>query len=239
MGRSIKAVMKIRIASFALWIVALFVVASHANAQSFEGHVTQTISSPQSMGQTMEMLMSFKGNKIKVDMDLGPQGKTSIFMEKGGSSITVVMEAMKSGMQIDIPQDVAKEQDPADQPSIKATGKKETINGYAAEEWLVENNDGQTMSLWLSSDVDKSVIESMLAATNLLDKSNANTEKNDSINQFLVGKKMLPVRMVVSQNGEVVANVNVTKIEKASIPDAAFVIPADITVQKMPDMPGQ
>lgn len=229
--------MKTRISTAILCFVALLFVAQQAQAQTpFEGRIVQTISVPQMGDEKMEMTMNVKGEKMMINVDMGPMGATKIFSVNGGKSMTVVMEQMKMGMEIDMEAAKAAQVATASQqPSLKATGKKETINGYAAEEWSVEVDENNTMSLWLTSDIDKSLVSAMQAAMKAATAGNPNPAENE-INKVLTEKGMIAVRTTASMNGEIAMVMDLIKIEKASIADATFALPTDIQIQKMPGM---
>lgn len=214
-----------------LWIVALLFVAQNAEAQSFEGRIIQTVSVPQLGEDKMEMVMNVKGEQMMINMDMGPMGVIKMFTQNGGKSMVMVMEQMNIGYEI--PLDDAKMEKPVSAaPAIMATGKKETVNGYAAEEWVVNLDENNTMTMWLTSDIEASLVKAMQTAMKAQNAQNPNAAQSE-IMRTLSEKGMIAVRTIVAASGETQAVIDLVKIEKASIPDATFAIPAGITVQKM------
>lgn len=217
-----------------LWIVALLFVAQNAEAQSFEGRIIQSITVPQMGDEKMEMVMNIKGEKMMMSMDMGPMGGMKMYSVNNGKTMTMVMEQMKMGYEIDLEQ-AAKDYKPANapvEPSMKATGKKETINGYAAEEWVANIDEANTMTMWLTSDIDKSLVAAMQTAMKAQNAQSPNPAQAE-IMKTLTEKGMIAVRTTMSMGGEVAAVVDLVKIEKASIPDATFTPDPSINIQKM------
>ncbi len=214
-----------------LWIVALLFVAQNAEAQGFEGRIIQTVSVPQLGEDKMEMVMNVKGEQMMINMDMGPMGVIKMFTQNGGKSMVMVMEQMNIGYEI--PLDDAKMEKPVSAaPAIMATGKKETVNGYAAEEWVVNLDENNTMTMWLTSDIEASLVKAMQTAMKAQNAQNPNAAQSE-IMRTLSEKGMIAVRTIVAASGETQAVIDLVKIEKASIPDATFTIPAGIAVQKM------
>jgi hypothetical protein len=225
--------MKTRISTAMLWIVALLFVAQEAQAQTaFEGRVIQSISAAQLGDEKMEMTMNIKGEKMMINMDMGAMGAMKMFTSNGGKTMTMIMEQMKQGFEMQIPDDVAKPASTSAEPAMKATGKKETINGYAAEEWIANLDENNSMTFWLTSDIDKSLVKAMQTAMKAQNAQSPNSSQAE-IMKVMTDKGMIAVRTIVTNGGETAAVVDLVKIEKASIPDATFTIPADIKVQKM------
>lgn len=219
-----------------LWVVALLLVAQNVQAQKgFEGRIVQTISIPALGDEKMELVMNVKGEKIMMAMDAGPTGAMRMYPKADGSSLLIVMDAMKMGMEINMEDamKMAKTASNEPQPEMKSTGKKETVNGYSAEEWTVNAADNTTMSMWLTSDIDKSVASAIQTSMKAMNASRPDAAQT-AIAKMLQDKGMIAVRTTVSKDGEVAAIFDLVKVEKTSITDDTFVPPTDITIQKMP-----
>lgn len=228
--------MRTRIARIGFWIVALLFVAQTANAQSFEGRIVQRLSGIAELGEEgLEMVMNIKGEKIMVAIDMGPMGSTKVFITEGAPSVTVVMEAQKMGMKIPMPEESAADGSSNDNLTFKATGKKETVNGYAAEEWTADYSDGSNIVMWLTSDIDKSIVKAMYSAMKAQEASNGGS-KGDKIGRMIADKGMIAVKTIITINGERKGVVDLEKIEKTSLPNSTFEIPSEITIQNMEDM---
>jgi hypothetical protein len=224
--------MKTRIASSALWLLALLFVAQNANAQAFEGRVVQSITVPQLGNEPMEMVMNIKEEKMMIAMDMGPTGAMKILTKNGGKSIIMIMEQMGMAMEMDMPAQTTEQKASAPDTKMRATGKKETVNGYRAEEWIAEIGEGATMTMWLSGDLDKSLAKAMEVAMKAQNASSPNAAQSE-ISRVMAEKGLVAVRTTVSANGETAATIDLVKIEKAKLPDSTFEVPAGIEVQKM------
>jgi hypothetical protein len=224
--------MKTRISTAMLWIVALLFVAQNAQAQaSFEGRIIQTVSAPALGEDKMEMVMSIKGEQMMISMDAGPIGGMKMFTQNGGKSMVMVMEQLNQGFEIQL-DDAKIEKTVSAAPAVKPTGKKETINGYAAEEWVANLDENNTMTMWLTSDIESSLVKAMQTAMKAQNAQNPNAAQSE-IMRTLSEKGMIAVRTIVATSGETQAVIDLVKIEKTSIPDATFAIPAGVNIQKM------
>jgi hypothetical protein len=178
--------------------------------------------------------MNVKGDKLMMSMDVGPQGNVRMFPKSDGSSMVVVLDQMKMGIEMSM-EDAAKLSQTASQtevPTLKATGKKETINGYSCEEWLMTVTASNTVSIWATNDIDKSLVTAMHTATKILNTQSPDAAKT-AIAKELMDKGMIAARTTFMADGEPQLTLDLVKIEKATIPDATFEIPKDINIQKM------
>jgi hypothetical protein len=229
--------MKTRISTAmrSLWIVALLFVAQSAQAQAgFEGRIVQTMKIAALGDEPMEMIMNVKGDKLMMSMDVGPQGIVKMYPKSDGSSMVVVLEQMKMGIEMSM-EDAAKLAQTAsttEAPTMTATGKKETINGYACEEWLMTTDANTTVSIWATNDIDKSLVTAMHTATKILNTQSPDAAKA-AIAKELMDKGMIAARTVFMSGGEPQLTLDLVKIEKTPIADAMFDLPKDINIQKM------
>lgn len=216
-----------------LWIVALLFVAQNAQAQGFEGRIIQSLSVPQLGDEKMEIVMNVKGEKLMVSTDMGPGGVMKMYSTNGGKSMIMVMEQMNMGMEMDLEQASSQATTAsAEQSAMKPTGKKETVNGYAAEEWVATLDENNVMTMWLSADFDKSLVTAMQTAMKAQNAHSQSAAQSDIL-KTLTEKGMVAVRTEMTMNGETAAIVDLVKIEKTSIADAIFVPDPSIQIQKM------
>lgn len=220
----------IRFTKLALLLCTLLVVSGNLFAQdTFEGKITQTLKVPMLGGEAIPMIMNVKGEKMMMTMDKGPMGGMKLFFQEGGKKMVTIMEAQNMGFELDMPAGAAAAGEQI--PDFKATGKKETINGYASEEWAASLENGMTLNLWLSNDLDKSLIAAMTQSMKSLTMQNA--PGSEAIFGQIADKSMCAVRATIASGGETQAEIDLVKIEKTSIADDVFVVPSNIKLTKL------
>lgn len=217
-----------RITTFALWICTMIVSAQGAFAQSqFEGRIVYSLSADAFGGQPMEMVCNLKGEKCMMKMDMGPMGAMEMYVRDGGKSIVTVMAGQAMEMEIGDPS--TSEQEASD-VTITATGKKETINGYAAEEHIASMKEGE-LTLWVTKDIEKDLMAAVLKAQKLQSNGSGSAGTAAAFQKLFEGGAM-PVRvsMQTAQGG---MTIDLVKIEKKSLSDDVFAVPAGLNIQKM------
>ncbi len=210
--------MKSRILATALYLCA--VLSAHADLT-----ITQTV---EGMGEQTRNTSRFKGGKTRIDTSPG----TSVIMDlKTGETISL-NHPQKTFLKIS--GDLARaaidgiKQTQAEHPdarsALTATGKEDTISGYAAKEYTC-TVAGVKVSLWLT--------------TALPDYQAALTEMSTELSRGPLAAVMqnygfdlrtlpgFPVRTVVElQPGQTMTR-TVVAVSTAAVPDAEFQVPAN------------
>jgi hypothetical protein len=222
---------RIKTAMHSLWIVALLFVAQNAHAQSFEGRITHTFEIAMLGGEKIEAVANVKGEKVMLAADIGPMGSFKIYGQEAQKGFIVVTNNV--GYEVGL-QDNAQASAVSNAPMPQPTGKKATVNGYAAEEWAVDLGNGQTASLWFTSDIDKNTANAIRTAMKALESTQPNNDPNQRERQKMFEEKgLVLVRLSVLVDGVSQMTVELQKVEKAKIADSVFEIPAGVTVQKL------
>lgn len=225
--------MKTRIgaAMHSLWIVALLFVAQTAQAQSFEGRITHTFEIAMLGGEKIEAVANIKGEKVMLQADMGPLGSFKIFGQDAKKGFILVSNNV--GYEVGL-QDNATTTAVSTAPMPQPTGKKTTVNGYSAEEWSVDLGNGQTVSLWMTSDIDKTTANAIRTAMKALESTQPSNDPNQRERQKMFEEKgLVLVRLSVLVEGSPQMTVELQKVEKATVADSMFELPAGITVQKL------
>jgi hypothetical protein len=214
----------------ALLVLAAIVIPSLSRAQGFEGVVTNNITVPMLGDQKIPVIVSSKGNKTLIAMDVPMQGNVRLFLDKTSpNKIVVVMDAQKSGIEMD---------QTAIENSIKnksfpvptATGKKEKISGYNAEEFSAGIDAGAVMSLWMTKEAPKNIADAVSSSfQGTLQINNLKTKSFDDL--FKQG--YIPVRTVIKKDGETQVMIDFASAESKKLDDNIFVVPADIKIKKV------
>ncbi len=195
--------------------------------------ITQKV---EGMGPTpMEMTTRVKGDKMRVDptpeMSMIVDVKTGdminllhaqkAYLKISGDTAKAMMEQMKQG------QGAA-----AGKPDLKATGKKETINGYACEEYAATVN-GMKLNFMLTK-----ALPNYEAALKQL----ADSMKNGPLAQQTQGMGLdfgtlpgFPLRTAMEMAGQKMTS-TVTNVSTAALPEAEFALPAGYKEMAMPSL---
>lgn len=188
-------------------------------------------------GALPEMKMKIKGDKIRIEAT--PE-VTSIFDGKTGEMINI-MNAQKMVMRMSADQAkaaaamagtqlAAQGVNTAEKPKVTPTGKKEKINGYDAEEYVVET-PAYKASYWVAKNYPNSEsIMKQLQATS----SQAWNSTGMGMPDFR-DFPGLPIRTNVSMGGQNYVT-TITAVKMDPLPDSEFTVPQGYQEMKMPDM---
>lgn len=177
--------------------------------------------------KTINSKMRVKGDKVR--MDSVPQMSNILDLKTG--EITSLMHPQK--MVVKLPADTMKkmqEAQAAQAPKIeqpKATGKKETINGVACEEYETTLN-GAKIQMWLTKDLP-AVEKAMKDITRLAGASDPlqTVLKEQNITGY-------PMRTIMEMPGIGKMTMTVTALSEDPIADSEFQVPADYKPVAMP-----
>ncbi len=225
-------------ASLALLLGAVVLSAPthRAVAQStFEGVVNCIVSNPAMDDEKHELNMSLKGDKIAIEMDAGMQGKVRIIEDNANKKMTILMDAQKMAMTTEM-KEAKKSTESADDVDLKATGKKETINGHPSEEFTGDLKDKGIMHIWLTKDFQPDFVAAFLKG--LKGARKEQSARQDMLMQKMRDKGMFFTRISVIKDGSEVSAMDIVKIERKSLSNDLFTVPADYKTMALPSGPG-
>jgi hypothetical protein len=185
---------------------------------------------PGGKGMDTNITMKVKGEKLRMD---GMKDMTSIVDLKTGevSSLLHQQKAVMTipGEQMKKMQEARAQENPKIDPP-KATGNKETINGYACEEYETSLGGGKIL-MWLTKDLPQveKVMKELAQFAGQADPVQ-NMLKEQNISGF-------PMRTVMDMPGMGKVTVTVVALSEDPIPDSEFTVPSDYKPMKMPSMP--
>lgn len=219
------------------FLLALPLAKVSAQAKPFEGTITWAMTMPQ-MGNddSHSMVINVKGKKMEMEINMGTMGLMKSYADQETRKGYMVMEAMKMGYTMDLPSDSLQiaSNDKSDMADLKPTGKKATIAGHSAEEYLlkgVKSRGGTVdMSFWVAGDFPKE----MLAAFNNGLKNPGQDSKQTVAMKYFADHGLVPVRIVATSDGQVAMTMEFVKYEAKHLDDALFVPPTDIKYRPMP-----
>jgi hypothetical protein len=184
-------------------------------------------------GAGNEMILKLKGDKVRVE---ATPKMTMIVDGKTGDTITLLNEQKKflriSGDKAKAIAELAAKYGgtTTERPKLAATGKKMTINGYEAEEYVGETKLFKA-SYWIApSFPDSATIMKQLQA--VIPSAWNDLAKGMMDYRDLPG---FPLRTLVkSDNGEITSTV--TAIKRDLLSDTEFLVPQDFQEMKIPNM---
>ncbi|MEO8205143.1 MAG: DUF4412 domain-containing protein [Chthoniobacterales bacterium] len=197
--------------------------------------VVQEMEQPGAQAQKMEMPMKIKGDKIR--MDMGPQASSILDMKSGG--ITMLMHPGKTYMVI--PAETVKmmsaqmrqqkEATPKSTEKPQPTGKKQNINGFDTEEYILKTKDG-TITLWLAKNVPNQqlLVEQFKKMNDIGGQGGMPEVDYTTLPGF-------PIRIEVANAGKPVGMMTIRSIQEVNLPESDFQPPVGFKETKMPAMP--
>jgi hypothetical protein len=184
-------------------------------------------------GKANEIVLKLKGDKIRVE----PTTQMTMIVDGKTSDIITLMNAQKKFLRIsgDKARAIAELSakyggTTGEKPKLTATGKKMTINGYEAEEYVGETKSFKA-SYWIApSFPDSAVIMKQLQA--VIPAAWNDLAKGMMDYRDLPG---FPLRtQVKTDDGEIISTV--TAIKRDPISDAEFLVPVDFQEMKVPNV---
>lgn len=184
-------------------------------------------------GQSKEMTITTKIKGQNARMDIAGQ-LSNIYDMTTGDMISLAHQ-QKAIMKIPADklkemQKIQAERAPATEPEpLKATGAKETINGFACEEYTSKIGD-LDLTLWMTKDAED-------AKTVMADLNKISNGHDPVANALLkLDSSGFPVRTVVnSPQGKITSTL--VSIKKDPLADADFQAPTDYKEVSLPGMP--
>lgn len=212
-----------------LSLVAAALLIGHARA---DVTIVQDVASG---GQVNEMTIKIKGDKARID----PSPQVSTIIDSKTGEMLNLMHDQKKFLRISADAakavaEMAVRADPKKQatekPKLKPTGKKETINGHQAEEYVCEA-PAFTATYWISTNhPDAAAIVKQLQAMSP-DAWGVSAQGMPDYRDF----PGLPLRSTVNMSGTQITSTLKT-VKQDPLNDAEFTVPAGFEEMKMPDM---
>jgi len=216
---------------------------------AFEGEVT----SKMFIGdQTMETRYAIKGARNRIEAHF-PQGgvqaslvQSSVtLMDLSSHTTTMLFPKTKSYMTMDwgeMAQEMAKDAGKDSQfnfPKVTSTGKTETIAGLNCEHWLIGDKTDVCMAKGLGyfGGGGSGGILDKLKNLAMREKVKAQLDANPELAKFVEGGAF-PLKMASVENGQSKTIMEVTGVERKSLDDSLFTVPADYKKTEIPGMSG-
>ncbi|MGH8047345.1 MAG: DUF4412 domain-containing protein [Chthoniobacterales bacterium] len=177
-----------------------------------------------------EMTLSVSGDKARVD--IGKQ-ISSIVNSKTGATVSLI-HAQKVAMEL--PEGtfdaIKKSASQGEKPKLdlKPTGKKETINGFACEEYTGKIN-GMDVAFWVTQEVKEQ--KETLDQISKLMGGDATFQGALANGEAFPG---FPIRTVMKTPQAGKMTLTVVSVKSEDVPDSTFEVPAGYRTMNMPKM---
>ena len=167
----------------------------------------------------------------------GDGNEGSSFIMRGDKKVMwIVDDEKKQYMEISLDDQHGKEKK-GDKPGaakktakIKQSGKKQSILGYACEEWLADDGD-ETTTIWATGKLG----DVFAGLTGAFSKMGMKEEDEEEWQGELVRRKLFPLKIETRRDGVTTEIQEVTKIEHKSVPSSTFDPPAGYERQSLDD----
>jgi hypothetical protein len=188
-------------------------------------------------GPVAEMTIKIKGEKVRLDATPqistiidGTTGEMINLMKDQKTAIRLSPEKLKAASEMINKFTEKEKKESAEQPKLRATGKKETINGYEAEEYVYEGPDMKA-TYWIAPGYPDGAAILKEMQTLKTDAWAPNLAKMPDYRDF----PGLPIKTVISVGNNQITSV-VTAIKRDAINDAEFSIPQGFREVKAPEI---
>jgi hypothetical protein len=168
-------------------------------------------------------------------MDLSSATQTML-IPQSKTYMTMNLREMADKLSEAAPKDSA-----GDFPKVTSTGKSETIAGYTCQHWLI--GDEQKMDVCMAKGLgffgggQSGGIFDQLKNLALSAKIKAQIAANPEFAKFVEGGAF-PLKMEQIKDGQSKTILEVSSVEKKSLDDSLFTVPADYRKMEIPGMPG-
>jgi len=203
-------------------IIFLFIISltTLTFAQSdFEGKIVLKILDE---GNSFDVDYFIKGDKMKMEMNAA-EGAMAILFNKSENKTYMIMPQQSMYMEFNVMDMMGSEELDADDPDITKTGEYLDINGYKCEKWIIKENN-EIVEAWMTDE---------LGSFFMMDNPFAMNSK--TWQQELAGN-FFPMRVDVVEGSEKQKVLEVVSVNKMSLSNDLFVIPAGYQKFDMPNM---
>lgn len=171
------------------------------------------------------MEYQLRDGKLRFEMAEGRDGKAAMIIDPANQKMLMLMPAQKMYMERTFSGADDAAQAASGRAKITATGKKETVAGYACEHFLITDEDGKNIDACIAHGLGSF----LRMGGNPM--SGAPAAKDWSAK---IGKDGFPLK--ATKDGSTI--MEVTKIEKMSLDPSLFSAPSGWKKFEMPSIPG-
>jgi Spy/CpxP family protein refolding chaperone len=183
-------------------------------------------------GDSGVMTQTTKGSMVRMDGGQNSAMQMTAILDTKTRTLTMMMVSMKrySVNQLPSPDSVLSSADR--KASVTKTGQTEVVAGVTCEIYKGSstNSDGKVEEgqACLAKGVGLAMFQLMAG------RRHAAQGSLEQVFQDLAAQGLLPLKIWAMKNGQMVSEIEAISIEKKSIPNSMFEVPADFTKMQMP-----
>gem|GEM_PF-7116875 len=208
--------------------IVLLLISTLVLTFSVDADVTVTMAH-ESNGKTVDTTLSFAGERVRMDSEQG-----GIILTPSRDEMLMLIHSQKQYMKRSLNQNAAMNQanDAVNEKiTFQKTGEKQVINGFACEQVIGTEADGDMTEFWVSKDsVHTDKFLASMKAFNKIQKNGQGGNQLEAWEQFFESNPELstfPIRTIGKNTAGVVQSITTVKsISEDKIPTSRFEIPA-------------
>lgn len=204
---------------FRITLCALLLAVSNLTAQTFEGTVHMKMTAGKEGPH--QLSYSIKGSKLRTEIQAGNNMSATAIMDLTKDEVIMLMPGQPMYMTMSLKGTMAKAtgNDLSD-TTLENTGITETILGYTCTKYIARNKEGD-VEIWATTDLG-----TFMGLGNSMGGMMGAAKKKASWEEALTGKNFFPLRVKNAPGNRNQFTLEVTNIEKKSLPDSLFAPPA-------------
>lgn len=192
-------------------------------ADKFEGRIEMTITDSHTPDKSLPIQYAIKGNKIRFDLPTDPKrnknaGTAATLIDLDKHELIMLIDSGAQGklaMRHPLKEQTQATGNSATQTPV-ATGKSDKIAGYSADEYKMTDEKGLVHDLWLGKGLGTFYSANQGGV-------GRRTNVSPAWEAFAREKGFFPLRVVShDKNGKETTRMEVTKVDKTSLPDSLF-----------------
>ena len=192
----------------------------------FEGRIGMKITQPSAKNAAgTNMLYCVKGSKVRLEMQPDARQGEELF------SMAFLMDMEKQQLNMLLPEqkmyysysfkDQKVQKPKAGEADFKPTGRTDTILGYKVEEYANVASKGEYAEMWLTKGIGTFKMMAAGPGGKMADQK--------SWEKYIADNGLFPMRVLQydKKGGKLVSQMDVTKVERATLPASLFELPSD------------
>lgn len=213
-----------------------------AGDDNFEGVVVMKMDTGEQKG--MEMTFSLKGTKTRVETGMPgtPEVQGIMIMDTDAGKMMTLMPQQKMYMTMDLKgmaEEAGEKSAEVEKfPKLTSTGRRETIAGHECEHWLIGDKQDIDMCVakglgyfGMGGQSGEGSFRNMIFSPKMLAEAAAHPEWVK-----LLKGGAFPLKITATENGKAAMTMEATRVEKKSLDDTLFGVPAGYKEFNMQDM---
>jgi hypothetical protein len=203
-----------------LFLVSALIAPAAIFAAAFEGKVSFTMKTGKDKG--IDIVYNIKGDKMRIEMP-NQQAMSGTIVDTTKKEMIMIMSEQKMYMTMALPDAaadaVAKQ---GDDVTLEKTSETEKILGYTATKYIATHKSEKT-DLWLAEGLGTFM---SMSNANPMGRGRGGSQQK-SWEKALAGKDLFPLRVVgKDKGGKESFRMEATAIDKQTLPDSLFTVPA-------------